>query len=149
VKDSEEDHDDKAYKLIEVGKLSDFSAEQTLNQCLSDTKDSCFVEMLKLQVVTPALKVQTEKSSLPDDGTDLSFSLKGERNITTNGKVTSTDVYQWEKLNVGNEISGNAIIESIDTNYFIPENWDLKLDSYGNAIASYQNDSGTATTDRR
>ena len=41
-------------------------------------------------------------------------------------------VYRWEALEPGNRVAGPAILEEINTTYFVPEGWTMFLDRFGN-----------------
>ena len=41
-------------------------------------------------------------------------------------------VYRWEALEPGNRVAGPAILEGINTTYFVPEGWMMIVDRFGN-----------------
>ena len=61
-----------------------------------------------------------------------SAALKGERELVRGSESVLTDVYDWDKLRIGNTVSGPAVVEGTDTTYLVPRGWEMVLDSYGN-----------------
>ena len=47
-------------------------------------------------------------------------------------------IYDWDQLQPGNQIEGAAILEDANTTYFVPENWTLQMDKFGNAALTRQ-----------
>ena len=41
-------------------------------------------------------------------------------------------VYRWESLQPGNRVAGCAILEGVNTTYFVPEGWTMVVDRFGN-----------------
>ncbi|WP_300458802.1 hydantoinase/oxoprolinase family protein [Desulfobacula sp.] len=138
VRRSDNDQEKETIQLQSSCNLSEFSADPLLTACLAKGPDSCFLELLKLQVMTPALKVQLK--SKPHQGKDSSSALKSERKVYSKDINEVSKIYQWEDLTVGNLIKGRAIIEGTDTTYFVPENWHLQVDGYNNAVIKRQMD---------
>ena len=42
-------------------------------------------------------------------------------------------LYTWEALQPGNTVEGCAILEGASSTFFVPENWTLTMDRFGNA----------------
>jgi acetone carboxylase beta subunit len=63
---------------------------------------------------------------------DSSHARIGTRRIlwgTANGEA---QVYRWESLEPGNRVEGPAILEGLNTTYFVPKNWTMLIDRFGN-----------------
>jgi N-methylhydantoinase A/oxoprolinase/acetone carboxylase beta subunit len=59
---------------------------------------------------------------------------KKSREVYFNGRMVSTDIYDMDKLEVGNKIDGPAVIEGVDTNLVIPPDRKVTIDDYLNMI---------------
>jgi N-methylhydantoinase A/oxoprolinase/acetone carboxylase beta subunit len=86
------------------------------------------------------LRVQIKKAipkpslvEKPLQGADSSHALKGKRNVAWGSKDREALLYTWEALQPGNSLEGCAILEGASSTFFVPENWTLKMDRFGNA----------------
>ena len=59
---------------------------------------------------------------------------KKSREVYFNGRMVSTDIYDMDKLEVGNKIDGPAVIEGVDNNLVIPPDRKVTIDDYLNMI---------------
>jgi len=64
---------------------------------------------------------------------DSAHALIGTRKILWGSKSGEAQVYRWESLQPGNRVEGCAILEGVNTTYFIPDGWAMTIDAYGNA----------------
>jgi len=63
---------------------------------------------------------------------DSSHARTGTRKILWGNRSGDAQVYRWEALEPGNRVAGPAILEGINTNYFVPEGWTIFVDRFGN-----------------
>ncbi|MDY7036579.1 MAG: hydantoinase/oxoprolinase family protein [Thermodesulfobacteriota bacterium] len=93
---------------------------------------------LVLETVAPTSKPSILKCKIV--GEDPSNALKGMRKVYFNGKFSPTNIYDMKKLQPGNIIDepGCAVIESLDTNVFIPADRRALIDEYSNIILEYK-----------
>ncbi len=102
-----------------------------LEKALGGKKDAFVVELLRVQI-----KKAMPKPSLvekPLQGADSSHALKGQRQVAWGSKNGEVQVYTWEALQPGNCVEGCAILEGASSTFFVPENWTLAMDRFGNA----------------
>ena len=66
-------------------------------------------------------------------GADSSHALKGKRQVTWGSKKGEALLYTWEALQPGNTVEGCAVLEGANSTFFVPENWTLAMDRFGNA----------------
>jgi len=105
-----------------------------LEAVLGGTKDAYIVELLRVQI-----KKAMPKPSLvekPLQGADSSHALKGKRQVAWGSKNGEALLYTWEALQPGNSLQGCAILEGANSTFFVPENWSLKMDGFGNALVT-------------
>ena len=58
-------------------------------------------------------------------------------------------VYRWESLQPGNRVEGCAVLEGVNTTYFIPDGWAMTIDPYGNGKVTAGLKSATRSITRR
>lgn len=88
---------------------------------------------LGLGVLAPTPHFQI--SEFPFQGEKPDKALKGEREVFwRKDGYEKTQIYDREKLGVGNKILGPAIIEARDTTYVVPAGWELNVDRYKNGM---------------
>jgi N-methylhydantoinase A/oxoprolinase/acetone carboxylase beta subunit len=91
---------------------------------------------ITLELLRVWVKKQMSKPHLAErkvQGTDSSHALKGTRKVTWGSSKGEAQIYNWEALQPGNQIKGCAILEDVNTTYFVPENWELTMDRFRNA----------------
>ncbi len=64
---------------------------------------------------------------------DSSHARKGTRKVTWGSSNGEAHIYNWEALQPGNQVKGCAILEDVNTTYFVPENWQMTMDRFRNA----------------
>lgn len=69
---------------------------------------------------------------------DSAHAWKGTRKILWGSNTGEAKIYDWEQLQPGNQLEGAAILEDANTTYFVPENWTLGMDKFGNAALTRQ-----------
>jgi N-methylhydantoinase A len=102
-----------------------------LEKALGGPKDAFVVELVRVQI-----KKAMPKPSLvekPLQGADSSHAMKGKRQVAWGSKDGGAQVYTWEDLQPGNKVEGCSILEGASSTFFVPENWKLTMDRFGNA----------------
>ena len=62
----------------------------------------------------------------------------GKRAVAWGSRNGEAQIYRWEQLQPGNRVEGCAVLEGVNTTYFVPEGWVLTMDAYGNGALSPQ-----------
>ena len=88
------------------------------------------IELLRLRVVKEMPKLSLLGHSL--QGPDSSHARVGARQVLWGSRTGEAETYRWEDLRPGNRVEGCAVLEGVNTTYFIPEGWVLKIDEFGN-----------------
>ncbi len=91
---------------------------------------------ISLELLRVSVKKQMPKPHLVErelQGHDSAHALKGTRKVSWGSTTGNAQIYNFEALQPGNQIKGCAILEDVNTTYFIPENWQLTMDRFGNA----------------
>jgi acetophenone carboxylase len=94
------------------------------------------LELLRVRVNKPMPKPRFASRKL--GGPDPSQARIGTRKVLWGSRVGEAQIYRWEQLQPGNRVPGCAILESVNTTYFVPEGWMLALDEFGNALINRQ-----------
>jgi len=81
--------------------------------------------------IPPVVVTTLEKS-----GADTSDAIKNKRQAYFDEGFVETTIYDGDKLNRGNVIEGPCIIEERMTNIVVPPGFTVKVDDYGNYIAT-------------
>jgi acetophenone carboxylase len=98
--------------------------------------DAIRLELLRVRVTKTMPKFRFSKSELQKP--DAAHALTGSRKVFWGSRSGEARIYRWELLRPGNRIDGCAILESVNTTYFVPEGWTFTLDGYGNAMLNRQ-----------
>lgn len=81
---------------------------------------------VKKAIPKPQLSIGELKSS------DPAPARTGSRKVFWGSHTGEAQVYRWESLEPGNRIEGPAILEAVNTTYFVPEGWTMAIDRLGN-----------------
>ena len=94
--------------------------------------------MLKVRAI--GKRTPFEATEQPFLGCDASAALKRKRPVYSKegGGFTETACYDGNSLRNGNTIAGPAIIEERRTTVVVPKGWQIKVDHYGNYLATLQ-----------
>jgi N-methylhydantoinase A len=115
-----------------LGDVQDSNKLKALMEtALGGPKDAYVVELLRVQI-----KKAMPKPSLvekPLQGADSSHAIKGKRQVAWGNKNGEAPLYTWEAMQPGNSVEGCAILEGTSSTFFVPENWTLTMDRFGNA----------------
>jgi N-methylhydantoinase A/oxoprolinase/acetone carboxylase beta subunit len=88
------------------------------------------LELLRVRVRKQMPKPRLAEHAL--QGSDSSDALTGTREVFWGSRNGEAKIYRWESLLPGNRMDGCAILEGVNTTYFVPEGWTMVVDSYGN-----------------
>jgi N-methylhydantoinase A len=69
-------------------------------------------------------------------GSDSSHARKGTREVFWGSSKGEAQIYDWSALRPGNRVNGCAVLEDVNTTYFIPEDWEMTVDRFGNGSVS-------------
>jgi N-methylhydantoinase A/oxoprolinase/acetone carboxylase beta subunit len=97
-------------------------------------KDEIALDLFRLRVKKPMLKPRL--TAQPLAAADSSHARLGKRAVSWGSHTGEADIYRWESLRPGNRVEGCAILEGLNTTYFIPSGWVMTLDAYGNGKLS-------------
>jgi N-methylhydantoinase A/oxoprolinase/acetone carboxylase beta subunit len=117
--------------------ISDAVHAAAIDRCLKESDlnadiSGLTVELLRMRVNATLPKI--EPAQLPVKGEDPSAAFKGEREVWRGSEKVTSKVYEWDKLETGNVITGHALIEGTDTTYVVPRGWEFKLDAFRNGV---------------
>jgi N-methylhydantoinase A len=113
-----------------------FALAGALGLPATNSADKICLELLRVRVKKPMPKPRFNKSALQKP--DASAARIGSRKVLWGSRSGEAQIYRWEQLRPGNRVDGCAILESVNTTYFVPEGWTLALDGYGNASLTQQ-----------
>jgi len=88
------------------------------------------LELLRVRVKKAMPKTQLVGRAL--QGTDASHAQIGTRNVLWRSRTSEARVYRWESLQPGNRLVGCAVLEGVNTTYFLPDGWTMIIDTHGN-----------------
>ena len=88
------------------------------------------LEMLRVRAKKAMPKARLMARAL--QGADASHARIGRRNVSWGSGASEAQVYRWESLHPGNRVAGCAVLEGVNTTYFIPDGWTITIDPYGN-----------------
>jgi len=60
--------------------------------------------------------------------------VKGKRKISLNGAMIEATLYERDRLDIGTDVAGPAIIEQFDATIVIPPGWSGRVDGYRNLV---------------
>jgi acetophenone carboxylase len=111
-----------------------FGSEEELRRALTPdlARANATVELVRMRVKKamskPALLMKEKVNSDPR-GAKL-----GTRNALHEAEKREIALYRWELLRPGNVVPGGSILESANSTYLVPPEWNLEIDHYGNAL---------------
>ncbi len=121
-----------------------FSNERSLQAALAGAAQLSGINQgadFSLDLLRVSVKKTMPKPKLiehPLQSKDSAHAWKGTRKILWGSKSGEAKIYDWDQLQPGNHLEGPAILEDANTTYFVPENWTLQMDRYGNAALTSQ-----------
>jgi N-methylhydantoinase A len=94
------------------------------------------IEMTLLRLTARGLLKKPEVQKLSLEGHDASAALMGERNIfvEAEGKLAPAKIYNFEKLNPGNRVTGPAVIHTPITTIVLQKGQKGEMDAYRNIV---------------
>jgi N-methylhydantoinase A len=87
---------------------------------------------LRLRVTVPKYEPRGETAPVPPP--PIESAQKGTRKISLNGAMTDATLYERDRLAVGAQLAGPAIVEQFDATTLIPPGWCGSIDSERNLI---------------
>ena len=85
---------------------------------------------VRIQVTVPKYQPESTTENLTDEPP-----ITAHRDIVfERGNTLETPVYRRSNLGYGNEINGPAIVEQADSTIVVPNNWEGRIDAYGNFV---------------
>ncbi len=117
---------------------SDLSSSKTLQAALASalhTSSDAPAENLSLELMRVRAKKAMSKPQLADrtlKNSDPSHARTGSRKAFWGSSSGEAALYRWESLESGNRLDGPAVLEGLNTTYFIPEGWTMSIDRFGN-----------------
>jgi len=88
------------------------------------------LEMLRVRAKKAMRKARLVDRAL--QSADASHARIGTRTISWGSRASDAQVYRWESLHPGNRVAGCAVLEGVNTTYFIPDGWAMTIDQYSN-----------------
>ena len=88
------------------------------------------LEMLRVRAKKAMRKARLVDRAL--QSADASHGRIGTRTISWGSRASEAQVYRWESLHPGNRVAGCAVLEGVNTTYFIPDGWAMTIDQYSN-----------------
>lgn len=121
-------------RTVFVPKSSLAGMRELLEYFSSELPRSCgsSIDVVRLELRKPMPKPPLLKRAL--HASNPGHAGKGSRKVAWGSTRGEAQVFDWETLKPGNRLEGCAILEGVDSTYFVPENWALEMDGYGNAI---------------
>ncbi|HEY2614737.1 MAG TPA: hydantoinase/oxoprolinase family protein, partial [Chthoniobacterales bacterium] len=89
---------------------------------------------LALDLIRLRVKKQMPKPRLtkqPLQAEDASHAHVGKRQVLWGSRSGEAQIYRWESLRPGNRVAGCAVVEGVNTTYFVPDGWNLFIDAFG------------------
>ncbi|MFZ0879940.1 MAG: hydantoinase/oxoprolinase family protein [Candidatus Acidiferrales bacterium] len=89
------------------------------------------LDLIRVRVKKAMTKPQLAKRPL--DSPDSSKARTGTREVYWGARDGKAQIYRWESLQPGHRVRGPAVLEGLNTTYFISEGWAMVMDHFGNA----------------
>jgi len=89
---------------------------------------------LALDLIRLRVKKQMPKPKLTEQALqprDSSHAHVGKRRVLWGSQSGEAQIYRWESLRPGNQVEGCAVVEGVNTTYFVPDGWTLTIDGFG------------------
>jgi N-methylhydantoinase A/oxoprolinase/acetone carboxylase beta subunit len=101
-----------------------------LGNAANTSANDISLELMRLRVKKPMSKPHVTERALKSE--DSTHAKTGTRKILWGSSGGDAQVYRWESLEPGNRVAGPAILEGVNTTYFVPEGWTMFVDRFGN-----------------
>ncbi|HKV05005.1 MAG TPA: hydantoinase/oxoprolinase family protein [Candidatus Acidoferrales bacterium] len=105
--------------------------QASLASSAGELRDAISLELFRLRVKKEMPKARLVEQPL--QAADSSHARLGKRQVFWGSRGGEANVYRWESLRPGNRVEGCAVLEGVNTTYFIPDGWTMVIDGYGNA----------------
>jgi N-methylhydantoinase A/oxoprolinase/acetone carboxylase beta subunit len=104
--------------------------EAAIRNASGELQGTISLDLFRLRVKKGMPKLQFVDQPL--EGPDSSHAYVGKRHVLWGSSNGVAQVYRWESLRPGNRIEGCAVLEGLNTTYFVPVGWVMVLDGDGN-----------------
>ena len=94
------------------------------------------LDLVRVRVRKPVPRPQL--TGRPLQASAASHARTGTRHVAWGSRDGQAQVYRWESLQPGNAVAGPALLEGLDTTYFLPEGWQMAVDRFGNGAVNRQ-----------
>jgi N-methylhydantoinase A/oxoprolinase/acetone carboxylase beta subunit len=105
--------------------------QATLQAAPGAPQGAISIDLVRLRVKKEMSKPRLTEQ--PAQASDSSHARVGKRPVFWGSKMGEAHIYRWESLRPGNRVDGCAVLEGLNTTYFVPEGWSLVVDGFGNA----------------
>ncbi len=96
------------------------------------------LEIISVALAGSAPTAKPQLTKRPFVGKDSSAALKNRRDVYFNDGFVKTNIYEMDRLQVGNLVEGPSIIEGTDTTVVIPHERKIAVDEYLNLVMEYR-----------
>ena len=93
------------------------------------SKNGFRVELIRLR----ARKAMTKPQMIEQPSSGAAPEQIGVRKIAWGSRSGEAQLLRWESLQPGNTIIGPALLEGVNTTYFVPHGWTMMMDRFRNA----------------
>jgi N-methylhydantoinase A/oxoprolinase/acetone carboxylase beta subunit len=97
-------------------------------------KGAISIDLVRLRVKKEMSKPWLTEQ--PAQTSDSSHARVGKRQVFWGSQTGEAHIYRWESLRPGNRVDGCAVLEGLNTTYFVAQGWSLVVDGFGNAKLS-------------
>jgi N-methylhydantoinase A len=87
---------------------------------------------LRVRVAVP--KYEPREGAAPPTPRPVAAAIKGTRRISLNGVMIEATLYERDRLDIGAQVAGPAIVEQFDATTVIPPSWSGRVDGFSNLI---------------
>jgi N-methylhydantoinase A/oxoprolinase/acetone carboxylase beta subunit len=119
---------------LESGQALQAALDAALGNSGGPASEYLVLELIRIRVAKGMPKPRLVEQPL--HGGDSSHACSGTRPVFWGRREGQARVYRWEALRAGNRIQGAAVLEAVNSSYFIPEGWAMVVDRFGNATVS-------------
>ena len=96
------------------------------------------VEIVNLRLKMELAAAKPEPEPAQSAGSDASAAVAGVAEVVFAAGATTATLYDRERLQTGNRISGPALLLQLDTTIVVPPGWAGVVDAYGNLLLEPQ-----------
>lgn len=114
---------------------------RNMEELLGEVGPAVWAERPKLELVRLRVRKAIARPAFLPSTPQSNFAVasSGKRKLHYGGSRVEAGIYRWESLVPGTQLEECAILESVNSTYFLPPGWKLKIDQYGNGQMSRAN----------